>query len=334
MAAFHQQQAMQRIQQDFAAVCSPYDAQPQTYVDPRGQQHHHTAAAPMAAPMQHNDFHQQRLDALASLQMAQSRRSPSPEPREAPRSFASQQQQQQQQPAYTAPQSAVPKSNKKANRLSFNGSSGSNLLEHAMARKTSGEIPVSADFMNTSFEEDHATPTTGHTRGQSSVSSCASGRSLVLSEEHRELFSPQGPTIFLSSPGDSFMPPSRQTSGNTSSSDEDNSAISSGSDSPTEETPASSQSSLSSLASDHSKATADAPTLRRVSSNAGLNPAAMSFTPKPASPSPPPMPVSVVVTRQPKGPARDEDIEQKNFEGRRRKQALAKLKRRSFAGAA
>lgn len=320
-----QQQQQQQQQQGYFGAHPAASRAGHHYVDPRGQVH---APAQPRKPSfnSHNDDlrEQSRREAIAAAQRGHLRRSPSPEPQ-----------------AFEQARSQALPFERRSNRLSFNGAAGDHLAERAMARKLSGSTqsrPNSADWA-------HPVPQSvlGHTRGQSSISSNASGQSVILSDERRELFSPHGPTIFLSSPGETF--PIATSCANTfanSSSDED-SALSSGSDSPTLE---SGSSSVTSLASSDG---ASDKFLDMAALGRQLNPVAPSFMPTPAAPTPfvKQRPTArlfsgtaaakaslTYVVRQPKGPAQEDDMPAENFKGRQRKQALAKLKRRSFTPAA
>lgn len=305
-----QERLMAAVQQQQQYGMGSNPAQPQNFVDPRGGVHN--AGAKQQRPADFEEYHNQqsRREAVAAAQRGQLRRSPSPDPFQV-----------QHQSASTAAGA------KRANRLSFNGAFGDQLAEHAIARKASGgaESHPRPDFMEQGYRS--------HTRGQASISSVGSGQSVILSEERRELVSPQGPAILLSSPEDSFPISSSVTAPVISTAapfagsavSDDDSAGSSGSQSPDLESAASSTTSLGSI-----------------SSFKALNPGAASFTPLPpvvVQPARPSFSASAptkltVVLRQPKGPVKEEELGTRNFEGRRRKQALKTLKRRSFTPAA
>jgi hypothetical protein len=130
----------------------------------------------MSQTVQQNDYapseeetRQRRSAALSNLQRAQQNRAASPEP-----------------------DTPNPAADRRANRLSFNGSDS--FLEQAVARRTAQSPPV-----------EQPNFTRGHSR---SASSTSSSQSVMLSEFNKRMTSPStGLTLVLSQPGDSFPSP-------------------------------------------------------------------------------------------------------------------------------
>ena len=269
-------------------------------------------ASPSSSPDENTDT--RRRNALQNLQRAQQQRSNSGD---------SEDMGELRQP-------------KRPSRLSFAGGEG--LAEKALARKRSGAFspPATPPVL----PDQPATPVfmTHHRK----TSSNSSGGSQFAGRKH--MSPPSGPTLVLSEPGEKYPSP---TSSPQSSDSDSNSEVAS-------------FESTTTVASDGLKPMPK--TQRAVSESAiklnpaasSFNPTAPSFTPEPEQrkrhsgiglnyPStldrpqgfrnytaPPSMNHGAVAFRQPKGPAKEDELESKNFNGRMRKQALKALNRRSF----